>query len=308
MFNIINKTAIFIISLLVIAVAVGSLGYYIWKENQPSSMPAKNVIIVSTTTSLYQIGVLDDLFDSFNNLTYMNISFNVLAKGSGEALRLLADGSACIGFVHAPSLELQYMNQGKIERLAIFGYNEFILVGPKSDPANVSQAPNVIEAFKRIYEAGERGDAKFVSRADLSGTNVRELQIWNLTKLNLDGKSWYLKSGQGMSQTLLMADNLNAYTLTDIGTYLKLAGQNKFNNLVILKKDPLYLINVYSMYLSKSSNCDNPNTWYIAYKFKDFLMDQGQQILETKYKGLVDPAKGSESMLQQAWETLASLG
>ncbi|WP_440058986.1 substrate-binding domain-containing protein [Thermogladius sp. 4427co] len=288
-------------------IAAGLAGYFIG-SSRAVVMYQQYSVTVATTTSLYQIGVLNDLFDDFNRFTGLNVRFNVLAKGSGEALRLLADGSACLGFVHAPSLELQYLNQGRIERLATFAYNDFIVVGPSNDPANISSAPNVIEAFKRIYNAGEVGLAKFVSRGDMSGTNVRELQIWNLTKLNPEGRAWYLKSGQGMAQTLIMADDLNAYTLTDRGTYLNLVNQGRVKNLVVLKEDPLYLVNVYSMYLSKAGSCDNPYTWYIAYKFRDYLMDRGQDLLSAKYKGLVNPVKGNETWIEEAWEALTKLG
>ncbi|MEL9908450.1 MAG: substrate-binding domain-containing protein [Desulfurococcus sp.] len=291
-------------------IAVGLLGYYMGRYygEKTTVAPQHSTVIVATTTSLYQIGVLNDFFNDFNNSTRMNIKFDVLAKGTGEALRLLADGSACIGFVHAPVLELQYMNQGKIERLAVFGYNEFIIVGPSDDPANVSGASNSLEAFKRIYNAGENGLAKFVSRGDMSGTNVRELQIWNLTKLNPEGKQWYLKSGQGMAQTLLMADNLKAYTLTDVGSYINLVNNGKVNNLVVLKKDPLYLINVYSMYFSKAPACDDPFTLYIAYKLRDYIMSKGQDLLASKYKGLVEPVRGNETLILSAWEELTKLG
>lgn len=304
-----RKTLLYVAFIIIVVVA-GIAGYYIGRYYSEKTVetPQQNSIVVATTTSLYQIGILNDFFNNFNNLTHMNITFNVLAKGSGEALRLLADGSACIGFVHAPSLELQYMNQGKIMRLAIFGYNEFVVVGPSSDPANVRNASDSVDAFKRIYEAGEKGLAKFVSRGDQSGTNIRELQIWNLTKLNPEGRPWYLKSGQGMAQTLLMADNLNAYTLTDIGSYLNLVNQGKLKNIVILKRDPLYLVNVYSMYLSKASSCDNPYTWYIALKLSDYILNGGQDLLSTKYKGLVNPVRGNESLIEQAWYALTRLG
>ena len=295
-----------IVAIIVAGVAGFFVGYY-YGGHREAGMQT-NSIVVSTTTSLYQIGILNSFFNEFRNLTKLNVQFNVLAKGSGEALRLLSDGSACIGFTHAPSLELQYMNQGKIERLAIFGYNEFIIVGPPDDPANVSKASDAVDAFKRIYEAGEKGLAKFVSRGDMSGTNVRELQLWKLLKLNPEGRPWYLKSGQGMAQTLLMADNLKAYTLTDVGSYLNLKSQGKLSNLADLKRDFKYLINVYAMYLSKAPSCDNQFTWYVAYKLRDYVMNQGQDLLNNKYKGLVNPAKGNETMVEEAWRSLTKLG
>ncbi len=291
-------------------ILAGSIGYYIgrWYNGLPASELRQHDVIVATTTSLYQIGALNDLFEDFNNTTHLNIRFNVLVKGSGEALKLLADGSACIGFVHAPSLELQYLNQGVIERLAIFGYNEFILVGPREDPANVSGASNITEAFKRIFGAGEEGLARFVSRGDMSGTHVRELQLWKLAGLNPYGKSWYLISGQGMAQTLLMAENLNAYTLTDEGTYLRLVGSGKLEKIAMLVRDPLYLINVYSAYLSKASSCDNSYIWYVAYKFRDYLVGKGQELLASKYRGMINPVKGNETLISQAWGKLTTLG
>jgi tungstate transport system substrate-binding protein len=262
-------------------------------------------IRVSTTTSLYQLGVLNDLLNDFINSTGLNMKFEVLVKGSGEALKLLADGSTCIAFVHAPSLELKYLMSGEVERLAIFAYNEFVVLGPGNDPANVSKALNAVDAFKRIYLAGEKGLAKFVSRGDFSGTHVRELLLWNLSGYSPEGRSWYLRSGQGMVQTLFIADNLNAYTLSDEATYLYLEKQGKLSNLVILFKDPVYLINVYSVYLSRSKPCDNPLTWYIAYKLKDYLLTRGQELIKVRYRGLLNPVEDSKEVVFKAWENLA---
>jgi len=281
------------------------LGYiynqYIWRLDNVYS------IKVSTTTSLYQLGVLGDLLNDFTNSTGLNVKFEILARGSGEALRLLADGSTCIAFVHAPSLEFKYLERGEVERLAIFAYNEFVILGPKSDPANISRALNAVDAFKRIYSAGEKSLAKFVSRGDLSGTHVRELMLWTLSNFNPEGKAWYLRSGQGMVQTVLIADNLNAYTISDIATYLLLEKQGKVLNLAILLKDPVYLINVYSTYLSKAKHCDNPLTWYIAYKLREYLLTRGQELIKMKFSKLLNSIEGSEEMVLRAWETLARL-
>jgi tungstate transport system substrate-binding protein len=298
---------IVIISLVVVLAWITGFIIGVYHVELSHSSLTQYSVKVSTTTSLYQLGVLDDLFSDFNNVTGLNAKFDVLAKGSGEALRLLADGSTCIGFVHAPALEQEFITQGKIERLALFAYNEFIIVGPRSDPANVSSAVNAVEAFKRIYMAGELGLARFISRGDMSGTNIREIQLWNLAGLNPEGKSWYLKTGQSISQVLIIADNLDAYTLTDIGTYMKLENQGKLRNLVTLKSDPTYLINVYSMYLSKTTPCDDPYTWYIAFKLRDYLLSRGQDLISIKYMGLLNPVKGREDMVLQAWLALTKL-
>jgi tungstate transport system substrate-binding protein len=267
----------------------------------------QRLIIVSTTASLYQLGVLDDLLSDFKNATGIDAKFKVLVKGSGEALRVLADGSACIAFVHAPSLELQYVEQGKAERLAMFAYNEFVIVGPSDDSADVRNAANAIEAFEKIYLAGEKGMAKFVSRGDMSGTNVRELQLWRLAGLSPERRPWYLKSCQGMVQTLLMAENVGAYSLTDLGTYVRLRNQGRLRVLVELKRDPQHLVNVYSAYVSATCALNDPYVRYVAQKLKNYLMTRGQELLASKYGDVIRPVRGHEDEVERAWEALARL-
>jgi len=266
------------------------------------------LIRISSTTSLYQTNLITELLSDFKNATSLNADFTIIVRGSGEALRLLADGSTCIAFVHAPTLELQYINRDLVERLAIFAYNEFVIVGPPQDPANVSSAHSAVEAFRRIYEAGEKGVAKFISRGDMSGTHARELQLWRLAGVRPENKAWYLKSGQGMAQTLLMAENIGSYALTDIGTYLVLRGQGRLEGLVVLKKDPDYLLNVYSMYLSKAPVCNSPAILHVALRLRDYVMSRGQELLELKYSGVLNPVKGREDLVLEAWVKLASLG
>jgi len=268
----------------------------------------QRLIIVSTTTSLYQLGVLDDLLSDFKNATGIDAKFKVLVKGSGEALRVLADGSACIAFAHAPSLELQYMERGEVEQLAVFAYNEFVIVGPSDDPAGVRNASDAVEAFEKIYRAGERGVARFVSRGDMSGTNVREVQLWRLAGLSPEGRPWYLKSCQGMVQTLLMAENVGAYTLTDSGSYLSLKRQGRLQALVELKKDPQHLVNVYSAYVSRASFLSDPYVRHVAQELRSYLMTRGQELLASKCRDLMRAVRGCEGEVRRAWEALARLG
>ncbi len=299
-----------LLKLAVLITAVFASGFAVGYEYRQDYNTAYSAVTVkvATTTSLYQTGLLQVLLEGFRNTTGVNARFEILAKGSGEALRLLADGSACVGFVHAPSLELKYINSGSVERMAIFAYNEFVIVGPADDPANVKGAADAVDAFKRIYTAGEKGLARFVSRGDLSGTNVRELIIWNLTGLNPEGRPWYFKSAKGMAETLIMADDLRAYTLTDIGTFNSLRNQGRISGLVILLKDPKYLVNVYSLYLSRAKSCDNPATWYVAFKLRDYILNRGQDLIAKEFKGLFNPVKGSEGLVEKAWEELSKMG
>jgi tungstate transport system substrate-binding protein len=298
-----------LVAMIVIAFAFGFATGYTYNDISGASVTSHAVVVrVSTTTSLYQTGLLDVLLNDFRNASGVDVRFEVLARGSGEALRLLADGSACIGFVHAPPLELRYIRSGAVERLAIFAYNEFVVVGPSDDPANVSRARDAVDAFKRIFIAGEKGLVRFVSRGDFSGTHMRELLLWNLTGLSPEGRSWYLRSGKGMAETLIMADNLKAYTLTDVATFTSLKNQGKLSNLVTLFRDPTYLVNVYSLYLSKAKSCDNPLTWYAAYKLKDYILSCGQDVIVERFKGLFNPVKGFEESVERAWDELSRLG
>jgi len=260
---------------------------------------------VTTTTSLYATGLLDYLADRFKE-KYPSVEIDFIAVGSGEALRRAERGDACMVFVHAPSLEKQYMEEGVITGHRIFAYNYFIVVGPPSDPANVKAAENAVDAFKRIYEAGEAGKAKFVSRGDNSGTHVKELSIWKLAGLDPRGRSWYLESGQGMSQTLVMASELGAYTLSDIGTYLKLKKDSKLPGIELLYSNSTELINIYSIYLVTS--CTGGEREY-AEKFAEFVYNNqdliGSYGVDRYGQPLFYPAEGHEEELQAAWEMLA---
>ncbi|MEM1830870.1 MAG: substrate-binding domain-containing protein [Desulfurococcaceae archaeon] len=268
---------------------------------------AGDVLLIATTTSLHQTGVLADLLSAFNEETGLNVRFHFVTRGSGEVLRLLADGSVCIGFTHAPALEAEYINEGKVARLAIFAYNEFILVGPLNDPAGVNKASDVLEAFKRIYEAGEKGLLVFISRGDTSGTHLMELTIWRMLGLNPEGKPWYYRVSQGMYQALIIANNLRGYVLTDEGTFTTMKREGKLEYLQPLLRDMEHLLNIYSMYVSKNNACDNPSIHWISLKLRDFLLTRGQDILREKYSGVLNPVKGNEEMFLDKWKKLASM-
>ncbi|MEM4970663.1 MAG: substrate-binding domain-containing protein [Sulfolobales archaeon] len=182
--------------------------------------PQQVVLRVSTTTSLYATGLLDYLANEYRK-SHSNVRIEFIAVGTGAALRIAEQGNSCMVFVHAPSLEKQYMDRGVIEGRRIIAYNFFILVGPKEDPAQANRSQSVVEAFKKIYQAGESGRAMFISRGDNSGTHVKELSIWNKTALDPKGRGWYKECGCGMDQDLVMANELKGYTLSDTGTYLQ---------------------------------------------------------------------------------------
>ena len=260
---------------------------------------------IATTTSLYATGLLDYLAEKFKEKT-PSVEIDFIAVGSGEALRRAERGDACLVFVHAPSLEKEYIEKGVIVGGKIFAYNYFVVVGPREDPADIRDSENAVDVFKKIYTAGEEGLAKFVSRGDNSGTHVREQSIWSRAGLDPSGREWYLETGQGMAHTLLVANELGAYTLSDIGTYLKLKSEDRINNLEILYSNSTELVNIYSIYLVATCRGSEKK---LAEKFTLFILDNQDLIreygLEDYNQSLFYPARGREYELRRYWEALA---
>ncbi|MCD6369011.1 MAG: extracellular solute-binding protein [Thermoproteales archaeon] len=261
------------------------------------------VLRVSTTTSLYATGLLDKLAEEFKK-EHPNVVIQFIAVGSGEALRKASQGDADMVLVHAPGLEKEYMDKGVIIERKIFAYNYFIIVGPKDDPAGIRNL-DPITAMKKIYMAGEKGLAIFVSRGDNSGTHERELLLWSMAGLNPEGKGWYKDTGSGMAQTLMVANNMPAYTLSDIGTFLKL--KDKLTQLDILVSKGDIMFNIYSAYIvAKSPNRD------LAREFINYLISsEGQKIIgnygvKDFGQSLFYPASSKpKSELIEAWKQLS---
>lgn len=260
---------------------------------------------VTTTTSLYATGLLDYLEDQFRK-QHPNVEIDFVAVGSGEALRRAEMGDACMVFVHAPSLEKRYLERGAIGRGRIFAYNYFIIAGPPSDPAGI-RGDDPVDAFEKIYRAGEEGRALFVSRGDNSGTHVKELSLWGAAGLDPRGRPWYLETGSGMGNTLLVANERGAYVLTDMGTYLKFRRDGKIPGLEIMVQGGDELLNIYSVYLVPA--CGGKEAEY-AEMFADFVAGEAQELIAS-YKvdvygqPLFYPAKGRLGWLSEKWHELA---
>ncbi len=261
---------------------------------------------ITTTTSLYATGLLDYLGDQFKK-DHPNVELDFIAVGSGEALRRAKQGDACMVLVHAPSLEKRYMEEGAITEGHIFAYNYFIIAGPPLDPAKVKEAKSPVDAFKRIYEAGERGEASFASRGDNSGTHVRELSVWRTARLDPKGRPWYMETGSGMGATLLVANEKGAYVLSDIGTFLKYSKDGKVPDLAILFEGGDDLLNIYSVYLVPS--CTGKEASY-AKAFADFVVGGAQDMIAhygvSEYgQPLFYPARDKLNWLRERWQALA---
>lgn len=220
-------------AILVMLVAFGPLA----QAQTPS--PANKTVILATTTSTQDSGLLDVLIPLFQKKTGYVVK--TIAVGTGQALAMGRRGDADVLLVHAPTEEEKFMAEGHGIRRKSFMYNDFVLLGPASDPAGVSKATSAAEALARI--AGSR--ALFLSRGDNSGTHILEKRLWNEAGIEPSG-AWYQQSGQGMGQTLIIASEKNAYTLSDRGTYLSL--KNRIVLSVLYKGDP-QLLNIYSVIL-----------------------------------------------------------
>jgi tungstate transport system substrate-binding protein len=201
------------------------------------SAPAQSsVVILSTTTSTQDSGLLDVLVPMFEKQSGLTVK--TISVGTGQALALAARGEADVTLAHAPSLEKKYVAEGKMLNRRLVMYNDFVIVGPAEDPAKIEGA-RAAEAFKRI--AASR--ARFVSRGDRSGTNVLEQALWKQAGIEPKG-SWYIESGQGMGATLGIADDRRAYTLSDRATWL--AFQKRIALPILVEKDRA-LLNIYSV-------------------------------------------------------------
>ena len=202
---------------------------------------AAPAVILATTTSTLDTGLLDVLVPAFEKST--GYSVKTIAVGTGAALAMGQRGDADVLLVHAPSAEEAYMAAGRGLTRSLVMHNAFIIVGPPSDPAGVKGASNAQTALGRIA----RAEATFISRGDDSGTNIKELALWKAAAVLPQG-SWYIKTGSGMSDALHIASQKGAYTLTDDGTYLS---QRATLALVPLLADAPDLRNIYHVIVVK---------------------------------------------------------
>ena len=201
------------------------------------ALARSNVVILSTTTSTQDSGLLDVLVPMFERKTGLTVK--TISVGTGQALALAARGEADVTLAHAPSVEKKYVEEGKMSNRRLVMYNDFVIIGPPDDPAKIRSVPKAVEALKRIAESQSR----FVSRGDKSGTHVLEHGLWKQAGVEPKG-AWYIESGQGMGQPLGIANDRRAYTLTDRGTYL--AFQKRVDLPILVEKDRP-LLNIYSV-------------------------------------------------------------
>jgi tungstate transport system substrate-binding protein len=245
------------------------IGLMICPSAEAAKSKNKNVIL-STTTSTQDSGLLDVLVPLFEKQTGYTVK--TVSIGTGQALALAAKGDADVALVHAPSLEKKYVADGKLLNRRLVMYNDFVIIGPKEDPAKIKSAKTALAALKLI----EQSKSPFVSRGDNSGTHNLEKALWKEAGIQPKG-DWYIEAGQGMGATLGIANERNAYTITDRGTYLAL---RKRVTLPILVEGDRLLLNLYSVMEVNPAN--GPRVNGVGGKaFADFMVaPQTQSVIK----------------------------
>jgi tungstate transport system substrate-binding protein len=216
----------------------------------PAITKASGTLILATTTSTQDSGLLDLLVPMFQD--QYGYTVKTVAVGSGQAIQQASNGDADVVLVHSPAAEQKMVDAGEgIERTLVM-HNDFIIVGPKDDPAGVAAAKTTNEAMQAIATKG----AHFISRGDNSGTNALELTLWKAISVTPKGQPWYEESGQGMGATLQIANQKNAYTISDRATFL--AQKSQLSLQILFQKDRA-LLNVYHVIVVNPAKHPNIN-------------------------------------------------
>lgn len=241
-------------------------------------VPAQaETLMMATTTSTDNSGLLDFLAPTFQQETGIELKW--VAVGTGKALEIAKNCNADVLLVHAPAVEKKFVADGfGIDRRQIM-YNDFVIVGPKADPAKVA-GKTTAEALKAIYD----GKAVFVSRGDKSGTHNAEKKLWKANNLSPDKEAFYVSAGQGMMATINIAAEKGGYTLTDRATWIKFAAkQGDANPLDIVVQGDSALFNQYSVMTTNPAVCPNVKK-DLAVKFEDWWVKDSTQKRIGEYK------------------------
>ncbi len=234
-----------------------------------SSTNQSQTLMIATTTSTRDSGLMDILVPAFKTET--GIDVKVIAVGSGQALEMGKRGDADLLLTHSPVAEEAFMKDGFGETRAPVMYNDFVLVGPGTDPAGVNNTNSIVRAFQNIAAK----QVSFISRGDESGTHVKEISIWQASNIEVS-QPWYIESGNGMAATLRMTSEKQAYTLSDRGTYL--AQRDSLDLAILMESDPK-LHNPYTVITINQKKYPHLNH-KAARQFADFLQStQAQQLI-----------------------------
>ena len=237
-----------------------------------NAAPKQKNIILATTTSTQDTGLLDVLIPIFEKETGYFVK--TIAVGSGQAIAMGQKGEADVLLVHSPDAEKKFVADGFGVNRQLVMHNDFIIVGPAADPAKIKGTKSSAEALKLIANA----NALFISRGDNSGTDAKEKTLWKKADINPVGQKWYQETGSGMGQTLNVAAEKKSYTLTDRGTYLSL---KKNLGLDILVESDSALLNIYHVIEVNADKWPKVNIAG-AKAFADFMISKKtQNIIKT---------------------------
>jgi tungstate transport system substrate-binding protein len=255
-------------ALATIIVVAGTLVYF--------NYFSKRRLFISTTTSLYDTGLLDEIEKDYE--ATHNVDLNIVAVGTGIAIQQAENGDADIVLVHAPSIEQTFLEGGYGVNRKIIAYNFFTIVGPADDPAQI-EGKTATEALNNLVAYGQNmadqsGQTQiWVSRGDNSGTNSKEKSLWTAAGYDyaeLSTEPWFASTGQGMGATLNVANQKNAYTLSDIGTYLKFHADGTIE-IVALITEEQSLLNVYSVMAVNKETVQANQTVHEQINFNDAM-------------------------------------
>jgi tungstate transport system substrate-binding protein len=234
-------------------------------------VPERKSLILATTTSTQDSGLLDVLIPAFEKDSGYIVK--TVSVGSGQALKMGEKGEADVLLVHSPDEEKKLVEQGFAINRRLVMHNDFVIVGPAGDPAKIKGVKSASEAFRKIANA----NALFFSRGDNSGTHALETRLWKTAEVNVEGQKWYQQTGLGMGQTLNISAEKKAYTLTDRGTYLSL--KKTLGVDLLVEGDPL-LLNVYHVMEANPAKWPKVNSQG-AKAFADFVISpKGQNIVK----------------------------
>ncbi len=234
--------------------------------------PIDDTITLATTTSTYDSGLLDFLNPKFKEET--GIEVEVISQGTGAALETGKRGDADVLLVHDRDSELELVEEGYFVDRHDVMYNDFIFVGPEDDPAGVGDVDEAFESLNLIAES----ESTFVSRGDDSGTHRMEMSLWEDAGIDPEGENWYRSIGQGMGDTLNMANEELGYAMTDRGTYIFM--RDNLDLEIVLEGDPV-LFNQYGVMAVNPEEHDHVKYEY-ALMYIDFLMsDEGQELINS---------------------------
>lgn len=284
---------------LVVSIAFFACGGEEGEQTTPGRTPmvrsGPKEVILATTTSVQDTGLLDVLVAKFKDETGYNLK--PIAVGTGQALAMGERGDADVLLVHAPSSEKKLVDNGAAINRQLVMHNDFIILGPESDPAGIKGVTSAVDALKKIYDAG----SSFLNRGDDSGTDKLEKSLWKKAELDPKGKSWYEESGQGMGATLQIANQRDAYILCDRATYL---AQSAGLSLVLLVEGDPALLNVYSVMQVNPDEFDLVNGPG-GEAFAEFMVSDGTQEMIGDF---VDEKSGQPLFIPDAGKTYEELG